>query len=183
MMEDKIISTRQGNRIKKKGSWFCGTTHSIGNIERIKKNIEEFPYFAYIIHDKDEGKTPHIHFVVNCRGSRTIKSICEVLDCDYQDVQDTSRPRSCIRYLIHADDPEKFQYPRSEIITSDNDRTNYFFDSINHPIGTILSDLNSLQDGSLTVHEFTEKYRSEFATLPFYQKIKTLEVIKKMARY
>lgn len=181
-MEDTTISKKQGNRIKQKGSWFCGTTHSPLNIERIKKNIKEFPFFAYILHDKDEGKTLHIHFVCNCIGSRSIKSIAEVLDCDYQDVQIARRPRSCIRYLCHSDDPDKYQYKKEDINCNNPDRLNYYFNGLNHSINSILSDLNKLQNGTLTPESFVSLYSSEFANLPFYQKIKTLEVIKKMSR-
>lgn len=182
-MEEQVISTKQGNRIKQKGSWFCGTTHSLTDIERIKANINEFPFYAYIIHDKDEGKTPHIHFVLNITGCRTIKSICEVLECDYQDVQVARRPRGSIRYLIHIDDIDKYQYKKEQIITNNIDRLNFYFNGLSHSITTILSDLNSLQSGSTSVEDFCNKYSSEFANLPFYQKIKTLEVIKKMSRY
>lgn len=180
---DRIeISSKQANRIKKKSSWFVGTTHDIGDITRIKKNIEEFPFFAYIIHDKDENKTRHIHFVVNCRGSRSIKSICETLECDYQDVQDCHHVRSCIRYLIHADDLDKYQYNREEIISNNSDRVDFYFNSISFSVKDIYSDLILVKNGTLTAYDFISKYNSEFANLPFYQKIKTLEVIDKMSK-
>lgn len=177
------LSIKQGNRIKQKSSWFCGATHSPADIEHIKKNISEFPFYAFIMHDKDESKSLHIHFVVNCKGSRSIKSICEVLDCDFQDVQIANRPRGCIRYLIHADDKEKYQYDIQDIATNNNDRLSYYFTSINSSIKDIYSDLKKVKSGVISCDEFVEKYSSEFAQLPFYQKIKTLEVIDKMSFY
>lgn len=180
-MDDINISEKQGNRIKRKGSWFCGTTHSLRNIDAIKKNINEFPFYAYIIHDKDEGKSLHIHFVLNCSGSRSIKSIGDVLDCDYQDIQIAKRPRSCIRYLVHIDNPDKFRYEKDNIVSNNIDRVNYYFDNINHSIKFLYSDLKKVKTGEISPDDFCDKYSSEFATLPFYQKIKTLEVIDKMS--
>lgn len=180
-MDSTEISSKQANRIRQKGSWFCGTTHSPIDIERIKENIKEFPFYAYIIHDKDEGKGLHIHFVLTCAGSRTIKSIGDTLDCDYQDIQISRRPRGCIRYLTHIDNREKYQYSREEITCNNSDRLNYFFDSLTHSISDIYQDLKNVKLGFISSDDFIEKYKSEFANLPFYQKIKTLEVIDKMS--
>lgn len=180
-MEATGISTAQGNRIRQKGSWFCGTTHSPTDIERIKKNITEFLFYAYIFHDKDDGKGLHIHFIINCSGSRSIKSIGETLDCDVQDIQIARRPRSCIRYLIHADDKEKYQYNREDIITNNTDRVDFYFNSLSNSITDIYEDMKNVKTGRISATDFIQKYKSEFASLPFYQKIKTLEVIDKMS--
>lgn len=180
-MDGIEISSKQLNRIRQKGSWFCGTTHAISNIERIKNNITEFPFYAFILHDKDEGKTLHIHFVLNTRGSRSIKSIAEVLECDYQDVQVASRPRSCIRYLIHADNREKFQYKREDIVSNNMDRVDFYFNNISYSITDIYHDMQDVKRGVISSDDFIKKYNTEFASLPFYQKIKTLEVIDKMS--
>lgn len=179
-MEAKEISTSQLNRIRQKGSWFCGTTHSPTDIERIKANISEFKFFCYILHDKDENKGLHIHFVINCVGSRSIKSIGDTLECDYQDIQIARRPRSCIRYLIHIDDKDKYQYGREEIICNNSDRLDFYFDNISSSITDIYEDMKKVKTGSISATDFISKYKSDFATLPFYQKIKTLEVIDKM---
>lgn len=180
-MDSTEISKNQANRIRQKGSWFCGTTHSPLDIERIKKNIKEFPFYAFILHDKDEGKTLHIHFVLNCIGSRSIKSIGDTLECDYQDIQIARRPRSCIRYLIHIDDKLKYQYRREEIQSNNTDRINYYFDGLSRSITDIYRDLKKVKCGEISSDDFVDIYRSEFANLPFYQKIKTLEVIDKMS--
>lgn len=178
---DENISTSQLNRIKQKGSWFCGTTHSASDIENIKKNIGEFAFYAYIMHDKDEGKGLHIHFVGQVNGSRSIKSICEMLECDYQDVQVAKRSRGSIRYLIHADNKDKFQYSFDDVNTNNVDRLKFYFTSLNVSITDIYADFKKLKNGYISSDEFVDKYSQEFSSLPFYQKIKTLEVIDKMS--
>ena len=178
---DENISTSQANRIRQKSSWFCGTTHSPQDIENIKKNISEFSFYAYIMHDKDAGKGLHIHFVGQVNGSRSIKSICEMLDCDYQDVQVAKRSRGSIRYLIHADDKDKFQYDLCDVKTNNKDRLKFYFSSFDVSITDIHADFKRLRQGSISADDFVDKYSQEFASLPFYQKIKTLEVIDKMS--
>lgn len=155
--------------------------HTLLVILRELRQIFRNSFYAYIIHDKDENKTLHIHFVLNCVGSRSIRSICEVLECDYQDVQIARRPRSAIRYLIHIDNKEKYQYDRGEIITNNLDRLNFYFSSLNRSISDIYQDLKRIKTGQLSADQFVELYSTEFANLPFYQKIKTLEVIDKMS--
>lgn len=178
-MED--ISVSQKNRIRQKGSWFCGTTHKLQDIENIKLNIKEFSFYAYIIHDSDIGKGLHIHFVGQVNGSRSIKSIAEMLAIDYQDVDIAKRPRGAIRYLIHIDDKDKYQYKFSDVITNNKDRLEYYFINISNSINDIYFDFKALKVGSLSVDDFVRKYSSEFSALPFYQKIKTLEVIDKIS--
>lgn len=180
MQDIENISIKQGNRIKQKGSWFVGATHSPSDISNIKRYIVEFPFYAYIMHDKDDGKGLHIHFVFSVSGSRSIKSVCDTLQVSYQDVQICRTPRGSIRYLIHADDTEKFQYNRDSIVSNNSDRVEYYFNSINSSILSIYSDYSAVKCGKISSVEFFEKYQHEFATMPFYQKIKTMEAIDKM---
>ena len=183
-MKEANISTKQGNRLKQKASWFAGTTFKQDNITSIMSNITEFPFYAFAMHDsRDEGKENHIHFVLNCKGSRSIKSICDTLDCDYTVVQKAERPRSCIRYLIHADNQDKYQYAYDEIFTNNPDRLSYYFSSFTYTINDMYRDFESLSSGMMSVDEFLDRYKSEISTLPFYQKIKILEVLKKITFY
>lgn len=180
---DENISTSQLNRIKQKSTWFVGTTHKLQNIENIKRNISEFNFYAYILHDKDEGKSLHIHFVGQVNGTRSIKSIAEMLECDYQDIQACKRPRGSIRYLTHLDDKDKYQYDYNDIVCSNSDRLDFYLKDMTNSINDVYADYVRLHLGQMTAKEFIEKYNAEFASLPFYQKIKTLEVIHKISMY
>lgn len=177
------ISNKQANRIKQKGTWFVGTTHDVKDIVSIKEHITEFPFYAFIIHDKDEGKTDHIHFVFNLVGSRSIKSVCETLGCSYQDVQVANRPRGSIRYLIHADDKDKYQYSLDKVFTNNNDRLEYYFKSFTYTINDLFTDMSELQNHHLTLQQFIEKYNSEFSTMPFYQKVRVINDLKIITRF
>lgn len=73
------------------------------------------------IHDKDlnpdgEIKKPHIHFIVCFEGNKSfdqIKEISDRLGCPVP--QKVSSVNGLIRYFIHKDNPEKFQYNKDDI--------------------------------------------------------------------
>lgn len=74
------------------------------------------------VHDKDINpdesiKKTHIHFLLMFEGNKSYDQICEICD-----KVNGSRPvkvgsvRGMVRYFIHIDNPEKYQYERSGII-------------------------------------------------------------------
>lgn len=90
----------------------------------ILSHLTSFQY-AYILHDKDanddgEIKKAHCHVVVKYGGYRTLSSVQNeyaMLGMDKRFVN-TCNKRAMLRYLIHKDNPEKFQYKESEIKTN-----------------------------------------------------------------
>ena len=90
-----------------------------------------FQEYAYITHDKDvDAKTgnvkkPHIHWVGRRKTESGENSPCPMdtvlhnLDLPEKYKKDIEYCRSwkkSVRYLIHLDDPDKFQYDSSEIV-------------------------------------------------------------------
>ena len=81
---------------------------------------------AYIVHDKDvneetgELKKAHTHVVIMYGGRRTLTSVQNEFKkwgLEPRFVQ-TCNERAMLRYLIHKDNLEKYQYSREEIITN-----------------------------------------------------------------
>lgn len=83
--------------------------------------------YALILHDKDikneetgELKKEHVHVVLKYGGRRTLSSVqneykifgLEKRFCD------TCNERAMLRYLIHLDDPDKYQYSKDEVDTN-----------------------------------------------------------------
>ena len=162
--------------------WFCGTTKCPADIENIKNNISEFHYYAYISHkpDNDDDRL-HIHYVFQCNGSRSLKNVSDTLDVDSQYMQVCKRPRGAIRYLIHLDNPEKEQYSLSDITTNDKYFTlSFLTDNNSFDCTSLFDDLALVKTGRLSSRQLVEKYQYAINKLPFYQRIKTLEVIMKM---
>lgn len=73
------------------------------------------------VHDKDVNadgtvKKPHIHFALHFEGKKSytqIKEITDRLNCPIP--QATKNTRGLIRYFIHLDNPDKWQYKREDI--------------------------------------------------------------------
>lgn len=82
--------------------------------------------YAYCTHDKDEGKETHTHIVVWLNtpySSSTIKNWFRGADSKGELANTLAEPCkdivSMYRYLIHADNPEKYQYDSEDRICSD----------------------------------------------------------------
>lgn len=86
------------------------------NCDSLLKIVETFPEYAYILHDMDvkqetgELKKPHYHCVVRTNPSlfSTILNKFPGLTSNFIEV--SHEFKWCLRYLLHLDDSEKFQY-------------------------------------------------------------------------
>lgn len=91
------------------------------NCNDLLKVVESFPEYAYILHDMDvkietgEMKKPHYHCVIRTNPSllSTIQNKFKGLSLQFIEV--SHEFKWCIRYLVHLDDSEKFQYPPENI--------------------------------------------------------------------
>lgn len=99
------------------------------NFNDILAYIKKFNY-AYIVHDKDvanqetgEIKKMHAHVVLKYRSRRTLSSV----KAEYKTIGvpdnliNTCNERAMLRYLIHVDDLDKYQYQKSDVITNMQD--------------------------------------------------------------
>lgn len=84
--------------------------------ESVKQSIRDnFDKFAFCVHDKDvdpdtgELIKPHIHWVAK-RSQTTIQHISSLIGLPEHDINICKKFNKAVRYLIHADDPEKYQY-------------------------------------------------------------------------
>lgn len=90
--------------------------------------------YSFIFHDKDTDKAPHYHVLCTFRQNHSFKSVVELFP---QYAFDGTRRNtfaeqlydkySAFRYLTHKDNPEKFQYPDSSIVSNGID---YFIPNI-----------------------------------------------------
>lgn len=96
--------------------WTDNATH-IHAIDYIKTN---YPHYIGILHDKDTKedntlKKPHWHIILyfpNQKLISTIKNQLGVNDSDFYEIKSLSGQ---LRYLIHYDDEDKYQYSKDEI--------------------------------------------------------------------
>lgn len=179
------LSPAQLKRIKQKGFYFNGATHKVEDMDHIKFFIKEFPFYAYIIHKPDsENDSLHLHFLLNIRGTNTIKNIAEILHCDYGDVQICKSHNSYARYMLHLGfDDKTDKYSLSDVVTNDIDRFSSFISEVHYPISTIYADFCNLRSGRITRVDFIEKYKGELSQLNFYQKVRVFKDIDSVSKY
>ena len=162
------------NHLKQKGSWFCGVTRDPDDMFNLICNINEANFFAYINHDND-GTDDHIHYILNVSGSRSIKSIGEMLDVNPQYIQVCKRVKGYARYLLHSDDSDKYQYRIEQVITNDYDRYCSLISTSTANVTDLFDDYYKVTVGRMSTYAFIDKYRLEFSKMNFYQKIKIFD--------
>ena len=92
-------------------------------ITRIK-NLTNLKSYAIIVHDKDvlpngELKPAHFHCVLTFSNAKTIKSIADGIGIEMQYVEKIrTTTKSARLYLIHRNNPEKYQYSPEEVKAS-----------------------------------------------------------------
>ena len=89
-----------------------------------------FPEWAFCLHDKDEAedgtlKKPHIHWVGRFQNQRTLATVASRLDMPEHDIEVCKSWKKAVRYLVHLDSPDKFQYSH-DAVDANFDLARYF---------------------------------------------------------
>lgn len=76
-------------------------------------------FYACIFHDKD-SKEPHFHYFVSFSNTKDPHLLLEPFRADLYTfmVENVRNRKSCLRYLVHADDGDKYQYPLSSVLSN-----------------------------------------------------------------
>lgn len=178
---------KQSDHEKTKGVWFTAVSHDEECRTSLKQHCKEFPFWGYIDHvpDKEteeDDKHFHTHLIIRTTGSRSIKQVCDILNIPSNYCQVVHQKRNLMRYFIHLDNPEKVQYKESDIHT--NKIANFklaFEDNSDDDVRRTFYDMNRLRSGEITINQFVDLHYMELQKMPFYQKIKTYELINKLA--
>lgn len=91
------------------------------------------PWIASPLHDKDVNpdgskKKPHWHVILVFRNKKSFEQIKEITDKLNAPIpQKCNDLRGYVRYLVHTDNPEKYQYDRADIENHGLDDIDKFF--------------------------------------------------------
>lgn len=89
-----------------------------------------FDQWAYILHDKDvedgseDLKKAHYHWVGSVKNPVQVSTIANALGVPVNYIEfvrkkgNTDNWKGAVRYLVHASNPEKFQYDAQEVVTN-----------------------------------------------------------------
>lgn len=93
------------------------------NIDEVLRNIKSYKNYAFIKHDKDinvkgEIKKTHYHCIVKVDNATTISAISKKIGIPDNYVKNVRNERSMVRYLVHIDDKDKYQYDIKDICSS-----------------------------------------------------------------
>lgn len=115
--------------------------------------------YAFILHDADfledgSAKTPHIHFCGNFkvvkRLSTILGEIANVLGLSPLAITISKYESysACIQYLVHRNNPEKYQYEQSKIVTNLNssELDAFMEDDVNFDTDTLIKVVVSSPD-------------------------------------
>lgn len=96
----------------------------IAVIESRVKNLTNIKTYAIIIHDKDilpswELKKKHFHIVMTFKNATTIGAVARGLGLESQYIEKIrTTTKSAMLYLVHRNNPEKYQYDAKDVIAS-----------------------------------------------------------------
>lgn len=175
------MSTKLEQHLSQRGTYFCSVTHDLDLATKMVETLPDFLSWAYIIHEPDtDNSTKHYHFLVRCNGTRTVKQIGDKLGISGQYVQVCKKVVAFRRYMLHLDCEEKIKYSLEDLHCNClPDFKSAIIGNDKKDINDIYSDWKRLRSGRLTAEEFLQQNYVEISKLPFYQKIKTFELIDK----
>lgn len=151
--------------------------------ELIKITKANYQNYYYIYHDKDLDengnlKKKHLHIVAFDKGGTSFKAHCSryesVIPANM--IRKVRSPRAIVRYLTHKDSPNKAQYDEKEVFTNSLSKYRAYLRDEIDDLG-LYENYMLLKSGKISVGEFLEIYRSELATLNFYQKCQLFKTL------
>jgi len=86
--------------------------------ERIIDLVKQLPGYAFIYHDKDKDAEPHYHYYIEFPNPRSFESVSEDLDIPKNMLQKVFSKQGILSYLTHENEPSKYHYNKSDIITN-----------------------------------------------------------------
>lgn len=139
-----------------------------------------YDFWAYIIHDKDEGVEPHVHLLCSNRAGQNLKTHQEffkdILPANF--ICKVKNQRAMAKYMIHKGYNHKFQYDPAEVFSNDKGKYISLLQVVS-PSDNVFDDYRKVLQHQMKFKDFIVKYNYEFASMPFYQKLALYDRILK----
>ena len=82
-------------------------------------NGATFKHYAYVLHDKDNEEQPHYHLCLEYKNARTFTQVKAMFEGAH--VEEMEYKNMSYQYLIHKNDPDKYQYEIDNVMTLEKD--------------------------------------------------------------
>lgn len=136
---------------------------SYASIEELQPLLKTAKHYAYILHDKDEGKDAHYHIYATFHTAKSFKGVCGLVESEQNTFAELLKGSAddLLSYFTHSNALNKYQYDASEIVY-DND-SKYWSRGANKEAkeqenGQFLEDLLSAK----SLREMAIKYGRDF---------------------
>lgn len=95
---------------------------SYASIEELQPLLKTAKHYAYILHDKDEGRDAHYHIYATFHTAKSFKGVCGLVESEENTFAELLKGSAddLLTYFTHSNELEKYQYDASEIVY-DND--------------------------------------------------------------
>ena len=103
---------------KKSRNWFIVTYNKPEEFQNLLNTCKEW---AYIYHDRDEGKEPHYHILAVFENARYYTGVKKLIAGEQNSFLEPVKTsiQQCYRYLTHEEKNDKAIYDESEIVKSE----------------------------------------------------------------
>lgn len=85
--------------------------------DRIRKIVEKYPKYAYILHDKD-NTDPHYHYYIEFESPRSLNAVAKELDIPCNMLEQIYSKKGILAYLTHENQPDKYHYNSDTIVSN-----------------------------------------------------------------
>jgi len=127
-------------------------------VQRKIKQCYDSAKWAYICHDKDtSAERKHYHYVLMFEQPRSFSSIANDLEIPVTMIEKVYSKKGILDYLTHENDPNKFHYSLSEIV-SNFDIEQEKHDGTDFDPWEEFCDYTALKKGEMSYESWFEKY-------------------------
>lgn len=169
---------------EKKYSYITFSVNKEEQFDGIIETLSDFQqpprFYAMIFHDKDVDesgnlKKRHLHVFVKGQPLR-ITAWADKFQIPPNMIEIPRSVYRCARYLIHADQKDKFQYSIEDVVSSNIGyyKQRWFSDKT-QDVKTEFQDFLALRAGRLTPDEFISKYEFQMSSSCFLERLKFYE--------
>lgn len=162
------------NELNSSSKYISGVCYDLSMLLDFLNKSSYIEHYAFIFHDSDDCE-PHYHFLLCLVRSRRLSDVLNSINKEGSSnvlVESCSSPSAIVRYFVHADDPDKYQYSVDSIV-SDTDLS--YFDTLSRekPVkdDNVLNAFIDLSN-AMPVADCARKYGRDF--IIHYNHIKSL---------